>query len=101
MPAWLAKRRRLRIALGISGGLILATLLTPAVGSGIDALQARDLDPKPIGEYPSGFLVLVIGTPIAILATAITGTLLGIHKRRQPRTTHRLQVTPGGLNLAF
>lgn len=101
MPAWLAKRRRLRIALGISSGLILATLLTPAVGSGIDALRERDLDSPPIAEYPSGFLVLVFGTPLAILATIVTGTLLGVHKHRKPRTNHRLQVTPGALNLAF
>lgn len=102
MPAWLAKRRRLRIALGISSGLILATALTPALGAGIEAAQDRDQGPKgSVDGYPPGFFVLVFGTPLAILATIVTGTLLGVHKHRQPRTNHRLQVTPGALNLAF
>jgi hypothetical protein len=97
VQAWLEKRRRLRIGLGISLGAIgvgvLAGLTTTAIWNAQTRRDLRD-------GYPPGVFVDLAIIPAALIATIVYGIRLGVHARRRPGPP-RVQVGAGGLRLAF
>lgn len=96
--AWLAKRRRLRIGLGISLGAIAVGAIWPSVAT---AYWERQRGPQTgVVEYAPGTMVALIVVPIGIVATIVSSICLGVHARRRPRPA-RIQVGAGGLRLSF
>jgi hypothetical protein len=98
MPAWSAKRRRLRIGLGVSLGVVGVGVLAPLVG--LVLLNARTGDRPCIDCYPPGTIFALVVIPAGIIATLVTGIRLGVHARRRP-VLSRFDVTAGGLRLSF
>jgi hypothetical protein len=99
MKAWTAKHRRLRIAFGVSLGVVGVGLLAPLVGAGIDRTQPVGIKGV-VDGYVSGAIFALVVIPLGLIATTVTGILLGVHKRRRPTANHLL-VGPGGIRVAF
>lgn len=98
MPAWSAKRRRLRIGLGVSLGVVGVGVLAPLVGLIIWNVQTSN--GACIDCYPPGTIFALVVIPVGIVATVVTGIRLGVHARRRP-VLSRLDVGAGGLRLSF
>lgn len=94
IAAWYAKRRRLRIGLGISSGAFALSFL---------AIPLSNLFWRPQGLcidcYPPGIIVTLYLAPASLIAAIVYGIRLGIHSRRRPQT--RLALAPGGLLWRF
>lgn len=97
MPAWHAKRTRLRVWLGLSTAVIGIGSMAPLVGLAIWRAA-------PYGEcidcYPPGTILALVLVPAGIIATVVSGARLGVHNRRRP-VPLRVQMSPGGLRLSF
>ena len=91
---WLARRQRLRIAFGLTGGLVVAS------GLGLVIAATRPSpDNGAIDGYPIATIVFAsLGSVALIACFALAGTL-GVHAGRRPQ--RRLQLAPGGLRLQF
>jgi hypothetical protein len=89
VDGWIAKRRRLRIGLGISLGTMGAGLLVLAIPS------APSLD-----GYPPGIFATMVFVPVGLIAAIATGISLRVHARRRPMSS-RVQVLADGLRLSF
>ena len=100
IPAWLDKRRRLRIGLGISLGSIGAGVLASVAATTIWRLQTRGEARTYPDGYEPGMIVALAILPAALIATIVAGIRLGVHARRRPGTP-RVQVVAGGLRLSF
>lgn len=98
VPAWLDKRRRLRIGLGVSGGILGASLLALPIGSAIYNATRSD-DFVCVDCYPPGIFITLVLAPPAFIATVVYAIRLGVHAKRRPRTL--LAVGPDGLRLRF
>lgn len=98
---WRAKRRRLRISLGISGGVLAAGALGVALslafpndcGATGDEPLTYNCEAYPIGLMVWAFAVV----PASLVATIVYGVRLGRHNNRRPAQLRRVQLTPGGL----
>lgn len=91
---WLARRQRLRVAFGVTGGLVVAA------GFGLVIAGTRPSpDTGAIDGYPLATIIFAsLGSVALIACFAIAGTL-GVHAGRRPQ--RRLQLAPGGLRLHF
>ena len=93
--AWLARRRRLRIGLGVSGGVLLAGGAALGLSLGFSACGEDSLDCFPIGATVSGVVAAA-----ALISTVVYAVRLTVHNERRPRQL-RVQLEPGGLRLRF
>lgn len=99
LTAWQQKRRRLRIGLGISGGILGLSVLAIPIGLGIFNAATRHDDFVCVDCYPPGTLVTLVLGPPALVATLVYAIRLGIHSKRRPTTN--LTVGPNGLLWRF
>jgi len=96
MPRWLAQRRRLRIKLGVSAGVLGASAGTLALGAVFGCRgDGPVLDCTPIAAIVGGVAVVA-----AVIPTLVYAVRLTVHNERRPRST-RVQAGPGGLLLRF
>lgn len=105
VPAWLLKRRRLRIGLGISLGAAVVGLLVGLVGAATDGLSLtkhpQNAEPEPSGaHFPPSAVIAGFLVPAGLITAIVLGINLGVHNRRRP-PARRLQVNGGGFRLSF
>lgn len=99
LRAWEEKRRRLRIGLGVSGGILGLSVLAYPISMGIVSAATRGEDFVCIDCYPPGIFVTMVLGPPALVATIVYAVRLGIHARRRPKAN--LSFGPGGLLWRF
>ena len=105
VPAWLLKRRRLRIGLGVSLGAAAVGLLVGLVGAATDGVspstQPKNGPYRDDGdEFLPSTVIAVFLVPAGLITAIVLGVNLGVHNRRQP-PSRRLQVSGGGFRLSF
>ena len=96
--AWEERRRRLRIGLGVSGGVFGLSVLAIPISIGIGAAR-HDADFVCVDCYPTGVYVTLALGPPALIATVVYAIRLGVHAKRRPRTN--VAFGPGGLTWRF
>ena len=97
---WQARRRRLRIGLGVSGGVLAAG----ALGVALSLAFPNDCGSMPgqatfnCEAYPIGLMVWSFAVvPASLVATIVYGVRLGRHNARRPAQLRRVQLTVRGL----
>lgn len=93
--AWLDRRHRLRIGLGVSLGVAGVGAVIPLVGL---ALQRGD---EPCVDcFAPGTLIALYVVPTGLISAIALGITLAVHNRRRPQPS-RVQVFAGGLRMSF
>jgi len=104
VPAWLLKRRRLRIGLGVSLGAAAVGLLVGLVGEATGGVsltkQPTNAEPSEGPHFLPSTVIAVFLVPAGLITAIVLGINLGVHNRRQP-PSRRLQVSGGGFRLSF